>query len=45
MSAALKDLRLERLDVIHGGDFSFPPAERIDAVSLERFLTDVCPLT
>lgn len=39
MRIALKDLRLDRLDVIHAGAQTFPLAERIRAVALPRLLT------
>jgi hypothetical protein len=32
---ALDDLRLERVLVVHPGPQSFPPDERIDAVSIQ----------
>lgn len=41
MHAALEDLRLERLDVIHAGDRTFPLRERIRAVSLTRIGEDL----
>lgn len=42
---AMDDLKLQRLDVIHAGDHSFPLAERVRAVALRRLLDDVEPLT
>lgn len=44
MRVALEDLRLERLDVIHGGPHTFPLAPRIRAVALSRLLDDLAPL-
>jgi predicted AAA+ superfamily ATPase len=41
MRQALKDLKLQRIDVIHAGDGTFPLDEKIPAVSLSRLLTDV----
>jgi len=41
MRSALDSLRLERLDVIHGGDETFPLAERVRAVALRRIVADV----
>lgn len=41
MRTAVADLRLDRLDVIHGGRETFPLASRIRAVPLERILLDV----
>ncbi len=41
MRAALADLRLSRLDVVHAGDRTFPLAPRIRAVALSRLLEDV----
>jgi len=41
MRAALSDLRLERLDVVHAGDETYPLAERIRAVSAHRLEQDV----
>jgi predicted AAA+ superfamily ATPase len=44
MRAALADLRLERLDVIHAGGETFPLSKQIRAVALRRLLTDLTPL-
>ncbi|MSQ49418.1 MAG: ATP-binding protein [Betaproteobacteria bacterium] len=44
MRIALADLRLERLDVIHAGEHSFPLAERVRAVPLARILQDIRPI-
>ena len=41
MRSALADLRLDRLDVIHAGDETYPLAERVRAVSLSRLLEDL----
>jgi hypothetical protein len=42
--AALLDLKLESLDVIHAGQKTYPLADRVRAVSLQRVLTDLLPL-
>ena len=42
--SALSDLRLERLDVIHAGEETFPLADRVRAVALCRLLSDLKPL-
>lgn len=44
MRIALADLRLDRLDVIHAGERTFPLAERVRAVALARALVDIRPL-
>ncbi len=44
MRHALKDLKLQRLDVVHAGESSFPLAKKIRAVSLSRLLSDLEPL-
>jgi hypothetical protein len=44
MRAALADLELTRLDVIHAGSETFPLASRIRAVAATRILEDVDPL-
>ncbi|WP_295888198.1 ATP-binding protein [uncultured Thiohalocapsa sp.] len=44
MRHAIADLGLDRLDVIHAGEHSFPLAERIQALSMRRLLTDIGPL-
>jgi uncharacterized protein len=41
MRHALEDLRLERLDVIHAGETTFPLSDRIRAVALSRLLNDI----
>lgn len=43
MRAALTDLSLERLDVVHAGPTSFPLADRIRAVAAADLLTTVAP--
>jgi predicted AAA+ superfamily ATPase len=45
MRHALDDLQLQRLDVIHAGDETFPLAPRVRAVSLKRLLIDLKPLS
>lgn len=44
MRHALEDLKLTQLDVIHAGEYTFPLAENIRAVSLSRMLQDLAPL-
>jgi hypothetical protein len=44
MRVALADLRLQRLDVIHAGERTYPLAPRVRAVALARVLEDVAPL-
>lgn len=44
MRHALHDLKLQRLDVVHVGDTSFPLTARIRAVALPRLLTDLKPI-
>ena len=44
MHTALADLRLERLDVVHAGDQTFPLAAHVRAVALRRLLDDLEPL-
>jgi predicted AAA+ superfamily ATPase len=44
MRIALRDLKLNRLDVIHAGDATFPLDKKIRAVALTRLLDDVKPL-
>lgn len=44
MHTAIEDLQLDRLDVIHAGNETFPLAERIRAVALQRVWEDVEPL-
>jgi uncharacterized protein len=41
INRALSDLRLQRIDVIHAGEHTFPLAENIRAVALQRLLDDV----
>jgi hypothetical protein len=41
MRQALRDLRLQRIEVIHAGEDTFPLEEKIRAVSLSRILTDL----
>jgi predicted AAA+ superfamily ATPase len=43
MRNAIADLRLDRLDIIHAGEHSFPLAANIRAVAVRRLLTDVDP--
>jgi len=42
--SALADLRLERLDVVHAGDQTFPLADTVRALALGRLLDDLAPL-
>ena len=44
MRSALSDLHLTQLDVIHGGDKTFPMGERIRAVAMSRLQDDLKPL-
>lgn len=44
MHIALHDLKLDRLDVIHAGDNTFPMTENIRAVSVKHLLRDIEPL-
>jgi uncharacterized protein len=44
MRVALEDLRLDRLDVVHGGPHTFPLAPRVRAVAFSRLLDDLAPL-
>jgi len=44
MRAALADLRLSRIDVIHAGDRTYMLAPRIRAVAIGRLLDDLSPL-
>ena len=44
MHVALEDLDLERIDVIHAGDETFPLADRIRALPLRRVYDDLDPL-
>ena len=44
MRIAPADLRLERLDVNHAGERTFPLAERVRAVAPARALQDIVPL-
>jgi predicted AAA+ superfamily ATPase len=41
---ALEDLKLERLDVVHAGEHTFPLGERVRAVALGRLYEDLEPL-
>jgi len=42
--SALADLKLDRVDVVHAGDHTFPLAERVRALSLSRLYEDLEPL-
>ena len=44
MRVALTDLRLQRLDVIHAGEHTFPLDRAIRAVAFSRLLEDLKPL-
>jgi uncharacterized protein len=44
VQTALADLRLDRLDVVHAGDATFPLGERVRALALSRLLDDLEPL-
>lgn len=41
---ALSDLNLDRLDVLHAGEHTFPLAEKVRAVAVGRLYEDVLPL-
>ena len=43
MHVAMQDLKLDRLDVIHAGDHTFPLTENIRAVSASRLFEDIKP--
>ncbi len=43
MREAIEDIGLERLDVIHAGDSTFPLADRIRAVSLTQITRELAP--
>ena len=45
MRSALADLRLNKLDVIHAGEKTFPLADNVRAVALSRLIEDIKPLT
>ncbi|MBI1730995.1 ATP-binding protein [Candidatus Acetothermia bacterium] len=45
MRSALKDLKLERLDLVHAGKDTFPLATNVRAVALQRLLKDIEPLS
>jgi hypothetical protein len=42
--SALADLRLDRLDIVHAGDHTFPLDERVRALALARLWKDLEPL-
>jgi predicted AAA+ superfamily ATPase len=44
MRSALSDLKLQRLDLIHAGDKTFPLGKNIRAVAVTRLLDDLKPL-
>jgi hypothetical protein len=44
MHVALADLKLERLDVLHAGENTFPLASKIRAVAARRMLQEVASL-
>jgi predicted AAA+ superfamily ATPase len=44
MKAALDDLNLRRLDVIHSGESTFPLAKGVRAVAVSRILEDLSPI-
>jgi hypothetical protein len=45
MRIALADLRLERLDVVHAGEETFPLGERVRALAARRIPVDLKPLS
>jgi predicted AAA+ superfamily ATPase len=44
MRNAIKDLKLDRLDLVHAGDETYPLSNQIRAVSFARILQDLEPL-
>jgi len=44
MCAALSDLKLDALDVVHAGDGTYPTTDRIRAVALSDLLDILHPL-
>ncbi|HVG10693.1 MAG TPA: hypothetical protein VNM67_23520 [Thermoanaerobaculia bacterium] len=44
MATVLKDLELERLDVVHAGRATFPLAEKVRAVAAHDLLDQIEPL-
>jgi len=40
---ALVDLNLDRLDIIHAGQDTFPMDKKVRAVAFERLLDDITP--
>jgi hypothetical protein len=44
MHSALADLRLDRLDVVHAGEHTFPLAASVRALALARLFDDLEPL-
>jgi len=44
MQHAVEDLKLNRLDVIHAGDETFPMKEKIRAVAMRHLLKDLSPV-
>ena len=45
MLHALSDLKLEQLDIIHAGEYTFPLKDKIRAVAFTRIMDDVAPVT
>ncbi len=45
MKSALEDLKLQRLDVIHAGEETFPLGPKVRAVPLKRIFRDLEPLS
>ena len=43
--SALADLALDRIDIVHAGDHTFPLAERVRALALCRLYDDLEPLS
>lgn len=44
MHVAMRDLKLERIDVVHAGAETYPLTDRIRAVALSRVFSDIEPL-
>ena len=44
MRVVMDDLKLDRIDVVHGGDETYPLSDKIRALALPRVLADLEPL-
>lgn len=45
MHNALKDLKLNRIEVIHLGDHTFPLSEKVRAIAFKNLMNDIEPLS